>query len=147
MNLWVDGSKTETCIQFEGQEPVVQDFASMVLPVTTNMAEYYALLRGLQEAQKQGFLDLDIYSDSQLMVNQINTDSRGNPYYDCKEVRLRQVRAIALALIAQFNKVTLTWIPRVENKAGHILERRYRNAHRTAVIKSKTRTKTTPNRK
>lgn len=39
---------------------------------TNNVAEYTALIKGLEEALKEGISDIEIYSDSELLVRQIN---------------------------------------------------------------------------
>jgi ribonuclease HI len=45
-------------------------------PCTNNEAEYRALLLGLEEAVRRGYRRLEIFMDSELVVNQINGDYR-----------------------------------------------------------------------
>jgi ribonuclease HI len=57
-----------------------------------------------------------IYSDSQLVVNQLNHE------YNINEDRLRNLAQEIWHLIQYFNmKVRFEWIPREENKAGKVL--------------------------
>ena len=51
---------------------------------TNNEADYEALLTGLKLAKILGAIELDIHSDSQLIVGQVN----GN--YEAKEKRMQQ---------------------------------------------------------
>ncbi len=79
---------------------------------TNNMAEYLALLEGIAEAavhlHHSGDNTLYIYSDSQLMVNQI----LGN--YRVKNDHLKLLRDDVLKALQRFNW-KIEWIPREYN--------------------------------
>jgi len=90
--------------------------------VTNNQGEYYAILLALQEARRQGIKDVELISDSQLIVNQLTLDNLGVPLYKSKEIRMRDLRNLVWSLAKQFNSVKYTW-QRRNNPAGKILDR------------------------
>ena len=72
---------------------------------TNNEAEYEALLTGLKLAKALGATELDIHSDSQLIVGQVNGD------YETKEERMQQYLNLVQHQMSQFQEVKLTHIP------------------------------------
>ncbi|GKV50679.1 hypothetical protein SLEP1_g57376 [Rubroshorea leprosula] len=84
---------------------------------TNNMAEYEALLLGLQLALELKISAIQIYSDSQLVVNQINSI--------CEVVDPVMVKYVALVaeLKCKFQKFCLSKIPRAENEQANLLSK------------------------
>ena len=78
-------------------------------PTTNNEAEYEALLTGLEMAKVLGAAELDVLSDSQLVVGQVNGD------YEAKEGRMQRYLHQAQHRISQFREVKLSRIPREQN--------------------------------
>uniref|UniRef100_A0A2N9ERC7 RNA-directed DNA polymerase n=1 Tax=Fagus sylvatica TaxID=28930 RepID=A0A2N9ERC7_FAGSY len=76
---------------------------------TNNEAEYEALLAGLKMAKTLGATELDVLSDSQLAVGQVNGD------YEAKEGRMQQYLHLVRHQISQFQEVRLSRIPREQN--------------------------------
>jgi ribonuclease HI len=77
---------------------------------TNNQAEYQSLKFGLEEAQKLGAREVDVFMDSLLVINQMKGIFR---------VRNRDLWPIYEAIKAQikgFKKVTFTHVPRELNK-------------------------------
>jgi len=122
IKVYCDGSTTKVCFIIEGQKPFVGDALEDGGKVTNNEGEYYALMLALQEAKHQGIKDVELISDSQLIINQLNLDVLGIPIYKAKEQRLRDLRNLVWSLAKQFNSVKYTWQPR-NNPAGKVLER------------------------
>lgn len=85
----------------------------MFQPATNNEAEYYALLRAMTLVPKND--EVLIYSDSKLVVNQVNGK------WKAKEARLNRLKEKAQELLKQFTKVTLKWVPRTQNKLANKL--------------------------
>lgn len=56
-------------------EPVLQ-VGAYIGETTNNVAEYYALLRGLEEALALGATEIEVRSDSELLVKQMNGEYR-----------------------------------------------------------------------
>lgn len=76
---------------------------------TNNAAEYTALLRALQKAVELGIKDLEIYSDSELLVKQM----RGE--YRVKNKDLQDLYEEAKELEAKVKPVRFQHIPRAQN--------------------------------
>lgn len=121
MEVWIDGSTTVVCVVIDGFKPVVQA-ADGARRVTNNEGEYYALIHALKELVSLGMCDqaIDIMSDSELMVRQINGQ------YQIRNERLRALHQEATRLLGLFRRVELKHIPRERNEAGVILERGYK---------------------
>ena len=79
--------------------------------LTNNLAEYKAVLLAVQTFPME---DLQIYSDSQLVVNQLNHE------WHIKSDPLRKL-AMLIWDYCQGRKVEFIWVPRKENKAGKLL--------------------------
>jgi len=77
---------------------------------TNNVAEYAGLLAALRHALEMGFDRLEIRSDSQLLVRQINGE------YKVKNPDLKRLHAVALALIRRIGNVRVRHVPREQNK-------------------------------
>ena len=83
---------------------------------TNNQAEYSAVINALSDAQKQGFKDILLYSDSQLIVRQL----RGE--YKVRDHCLRNLYMKANTIIKKFDSVSLENVPR-SNKNISIADR------------------------
>lgn len=77
---------------------------------TNNQAEYKALIAGLKDALQIGVAELDVYMDSQLVVNQVKGE------WKVKHAEIQPVNAEAKALLAKFENVTISYVPRAMNK-------------------------------
>ncbi len=78
---------------------------------TNNTAEYEALIQGLSILKDKGlFQPLKIYSDSQLMVRQLNGQ------YKIKQAHLRELAGKVRELLKSFPSHEIIHIPRGENK-------------------------------
>jgi ribonuclease HI len=76
---------------------------------TNNVAEYTALVRALERAAQLGPAHLDIYSDSELLVKQMNGQ------YQVKNPDLQNLYRQAKRLSSPFASVTLSHVPRARN--------------------------------
>ncbi len=76
---------------------------------TNNVAEYSALIRGIQEAKRHGVTELDIYTDSELMVRQIKGQ------YKVRSKNLLTLFKKTESLLKEFKSYTITHVPREEN--------------------------------
>lgn len=79
---------------------------------TNNQAEYIALEKALLKLQELGIRDAEIYTDSQLVVNQMNGNWELKSATSLQFVpRLRKI----------LNRNRLVWIPREQNKEADFL--------------------------
>ena len=79
---------------------------------TNNVAEYTALIVALQKALKLKGTQVEIRSDSELMIKQLNGR------YKIKSPGLRPLYLEAAKLLGQFETVSLKHIPRELNAAA-----------------------------
>jgi ribonuclease HI len=77
---------------------------------TNNVAEYSALLAGLESAIERGVTELEVVSDSELVVKQM----RGE--YKVKNEALRELSVEAARLARQVGAVTYTAVRREHNE-------------------------------
>lgn len=82
---------------------------------TNNVAEYQALLAALDEAWKLGARQLEVFSDSELVVKQMTGS------YQVKEPALRTLWSAAQQKMARFDRCTLTHVPRENNSEANKL--------------------------
>ena len=83
--------------------------------VTNNESEYEALIAGLSLAHQLGAENIQVYSDSQLIINQVQGE------YQAKDDSMIQYLAVAQRLISKFKSCKLTQIPREQNSQADAL--------------------------
>lgn len=79
---------------------------------TNNVAEYKAIIKGLEVALKRGAKSVDCFLDSELVVKQI----RGE--YRTKDAKMVELARQVSALNDRFENVSFFHIPREKNKAA-----------------------------
>jgi ribonuclease HI len=95
-------------IQRDG-EPAIEQ-AGCIGDATNNQAEYTALIRALEHAERLGTSHrLLIHSDSELLVKQMNGD------YRVKDEGLKPLYDQARRVVSRFPSVTIRHIPRAQN--------------------------------
>lgn len=77
---------------------------------TNNVAEYSALILGLEETLRQGVKAIQVKLDSQLIVRQLEGT------YKVKQPHLQELFAKVQELIEQFTQFSVAHIPREENQ-------------------------------
>jgi ribonuclease HI len=82
---------------------------------TNNVAEYRALLAGLEKALELGVTELEVVSDSELLVKQM----RGE--YKVKNDALRALHGEASELAEELDKVAYTAVRRAHNELADSL--------------------------
>ena len=92
-----DGAKHESLGKYIGR-------------TTNNVAEYYALIAALDYAAASGIRRLRVYSDSQLIVNQIKG------LYKVKHPDLRPLHERAKKQAAGLESFTIQYVPREQNR-------------------------------
>jgi ribonuclease HI len=85
---------------------------------TNNVAEYTGLILGLKRARAMGIKELDVFSDSELLVKQLAGD------YSVKADHLKPLHDEAQALLRAFPEVHVAHIPREENVAADEMSNR-----------------------
>ena len=77
---------------------------------TNNQAEYYGMIKGLERARDLGINKVNINSDSQLVVNQMNG------FYKVKNQELAPLHQQLKELGDSFEKISFSYVPRELNK-------------------------------
>ena len=85
---------------------------------TNNVAEYQALLHGLRFALAHGATAVEVFSDSELLIRQL--EGR----YRVKNAGLQPLHREAQALIARFARAKLAHVPRERNREADALANR-----------------------
>ena len=95
----------------------LEEIAEPIGPVKDHhVAEYRALIRGLEAARSHGIEHLRVCLDSDLLVNQLNGRS------EVKAEHLKPLHKRAVSLIQQFSdKPRITWVPREANAEADAL--------------------------
>uniref|UniRef100_A0A2N9HQX3 Uncharacterized protein n=1 Tax=Fagus sylvatica TaxID=28930 RepID=A0A2N9HQX3_FAGSY len=99
----IDGSSTKDSggvgiVLRSPEGDIIKQAIRLQYPTTNNEAEYEALLVGLKTAKILGATELDIRSDSQLVVGQVNGD------YEAKEGRMQQYLQLVRHQISRFRE-------------------------------------------
>jgi ribonuclease HI len=82
---------------------------------TNNVAEYMAVIRALERSAQLGLTRVALFSDSELMVRQMNGE------YAVKNADLRGLFERVQALVRQFASVTFAHVRRAENARADAL--------------------------
>jgi probable phosphoglycerate mutase len=76
---------------------------------TNNVAEYRALIAGLDDAAILGATEADVFMDSKLVVEQMSGR------WKVKHPDLIELNAQARTLASRFDRISYAWVPRAEN--------------------------------
>jgi probable phosphoglycerate mutase len=98
-----------------GTGDLLAERAESLGTTTNNVAEYSGLLAGLEAAAALGARRVDVRMDSKLVIEQVSGR------WKVKQQHLKPLVARAQELLAGFDAVTLSWIPRAQNAAADAL--------------------------
>ncbi|PKA46019.1 hypothetical protein AXF42_Ash021324 [Apostasia shenzhenica] len=108
---------------------VLHQAVTLQFKTTNNQAEYEALIAGLKFALSMAVKRIQVFSDSLLVVNQVNRT------FETKDEVLKKYLHQAKSLIALFEDFSLTHVPREENKvADRLAKEGLPNSRRTQVF-------------
>lgn len=96
-------------VVYDGPEIVARE-GRRLGEVTNNTAEYEGLIQGLIRCRELAAEEVEVRSDSQLLVRQLNGE------YKIKAPHIKELAARAKQLLSAFRSVEITHIPREENK-------------------------------
>jgi ribonuclease HI len=88
---------------------VVEQVGETIGATTNNVAEYRALLRGLELAAAHGADEVEVIGDSELVVRQI--EGR----YKVKHADMKELHGQAKALLADFDNWSIRHVKRAQN--------------------------------
>ena len=97
---------------------VVEEVAQTIGVATNNVAEYRALLRGLECAARLGARRIRIVNDSELVAKQVTGA------YKVKHAAMKPLHAEAMALLSGFERWSVESVPRARNADADALVNR-----------------------
>lgn len=103
------------CVLKKGDGTDLQKLSKVIGVATNNIAEYQALIYGLDLAIEFNPEKLNIYSDSELLVKQMKGE------YKVKNEELKELKEIVLVKLQNINSYTITHIMRELNSEADAL--------------------------
>ena len=97
---------------------ILEEIGGYIGATTNNFAEYSALISALKASVKYHPEKIEVYSDSQLLVRQLNGQ------YSVKSESLLPLYKEAKRLISSLGNVIISYIPREKNKEADALANR-----------------------
>jgi ribonuclease HI len=94
---------------------IVDELAEPIGVATNNVAEYRALLRGLECARALGATEIEIVNDSQLVARQLTGD------YKVKHPAMKPLYDEAISALRGFDRWQVRSVPRAENARADAL--------------------------
>ena len=88
---------------------VLEEIGETIGPATNNVAEYRALLLGIERAQTLGASELDRVGDSELIARQVKGE------YKVKDPTLRELHAQVRAALGGFDRWSIRHVRREHN--------------------------------
>jgi ribonuclease HI len=92
-----------------GAGEVLEERGERIGAATNNVAEYRALLLGIERAATLGASELDLVGDSELIVRQVKGE------YKVKDANLRELHAEVKRALEPFEVWSIRHVPRSEN--------------------------------
>ena len=128
--MWFDGSKANglTGISVVIKSPqgieTTHGFRVDEITCSNNQAEYEALIMGLEMLIGLRAHAVDIFGDSQLVVNQVKG------IFKCQSVSMLPYYVVTLHLLSQIQITNATYIPRFMNKKANDVAQKALNFRR-----------------
>ncbi len=88
---------------------VLDEHARLLGEATNNVAEYRALLLGLERARALGATEVEVVNDSELIAKQVKG------IYKVKHAAMRPLHLEAMAALRQFERWSIRSVPRAHN--------------------------------
>ncbi len=103
------GPAAAACVVSDAAGQVLDEQAQLLGKTTNNVAEYKALLLGLERARALGASEVEVIGDSELIAKQV----RG--VYKVKHAAMRPLHAQAMAALREFERWSIRTVPRAQN--------------------------------
>jgi ribonuclease HI len=103
------GPGAAACVISDPSGEVLEERARLLGKVTNNVAEYRALLLGLERARALGATEVEVVNDSELIAKQV----RG--LYKVKHEAMRPLHREAMAALREFERWSIRSVPRAQN--------------------------------
>jgi ribonuclease HI len=93
----------------EPEGEVLDELAERIGVATNNVAEYRAVLRGLERARELGADEVEVFGDSELVAKQLTGA------YKVKHPAMKPLHAQATAALGGFSRWRVRTVPRAQN--------------------------------
>ena len=127
-SLYVDGAAdlhTKTAgiggVFYNDQNEEIYTFSEYLDDATNNEAEYSALIKGIECGLDMNLININIFSDSELIVKQVNGD------YKVKNDRMKKLHHKVINLLKGYNTWTIQHVMRDKNVIADKLSKDGRN--------------------
>lgn len=135
MKLYIDGASRGNpgsagigIVLCDETDAPLKEISEFVGTTTNNVAEYRALIRGLEEARAVGWDTVEVYTDSELLAHQLNG------LYVVRAPHLLPLYHRARALLRLFASARVQHIPRAQNIRADQLAKTAANSKRPESV-------------
>ena len=112
----------------DNQGKTLHTLSLFIGEATNNIAEYLSLIFALHEARVLGLRNIEIYSDSQLVVSQMKEK------YKTRDRILKVLQEIVKHLSAKFEEISYNYIYRRDNREADQLATRAIREHKRSLF-------------
>jgi len=109
------GPAAAACVISTPEGETLGEHAQLLGATTNNVAEYRALLLGLEQARELGADEVEVVGDSELIAKQVLGK------YKVKNAALKSLHGEALASVARFARWSIRTVPRAQNAEADAL--------------------------
>ncbi len=103
------GPAAAACVITSPEGEVLAERSQLLGEVTNNVAEYRALLLGLECARELGAREVDVVGDSELIAKQVMG------VYKVKHEAMRALHGEAVSALGAFDRWSIRTVPRAQN--------------------------------
>ncbi len=103
------GPAAAACVVSDPKGEVLEERAQLLGKVTNNVAEYRALLLGLECARARGASEVEVVNDSELIAKQVQG------LYKVKHESMRPLHREAMTMLREFERWSIRSVPRAQN--------------------------------
>jgi len=109
------GPAAAACVVRSQGGEVLDEHAQLLGVATNNVAEYRALLLGLERARALGADEVEVIGDSELIAKQVQGD------YKVRHEAMRPLHREAMAALEGFERWSIRTVPRAQNAEADAL--------------------------
>jgi ribonuclease HI len=109
------GPAAAACVISSPEGDLLDEDVQLLGPATNNVAEYRALLLGLDRARELGASEVEVIGDSELIAKQVTGE------YRVKHEAMRTLHRDAIAALGEFGRWSIRTVPRSQNERADAL--------------------------
>ena len=121
------GPAAAACVITSPTGELLGEHAQLLGTATNNVAEYRALLLGLERARELGATEIEVVGDSELIAKQVKG------LYKVKHQAMKSLHGEAMAALAEFERWSIRTVPRADNARADTLVNAALDQARAAV--------------